>query len=83
MIPRAAVGGLARPERRLRDDGLDDLDPVGLGVLQRLDEIGEPLLDGVDAKFFHHRFPAHPPLGQRHRQRGRNASAPCRRYRAD
>jgi hypothetical protein len=36
------------------------------------DEISKPSLDRAGAKLHHHRFPAHPPLGQGHRERGRD-----------
>src|SRR6202011_3651401 len=63
MIARAGVDRTKRPKfRRAGQRRIARL--VGPGLLQGVDEIGEPALDRAAGEFCHHRFPAHTPLGQ-------------------
>src|SRR5712692_11186927 len=72
MIPRAGIDRAKRPQRWRFGYRALGRTLVELALLQGLDEIGKPLLDRAREKFLHHGFPAHAPLGQGHRDRGRD-----------
>ncbi len=83
MIAQAAVDRAQWPRRRRV--GQQRLRPalVALGLLQGVDEIGEPSLDRAGTKLVHHRFPTQAPFHQRASKPRWRWFAPCRRCRWD
>src|SRR5712664_5006942 len=77
VISRAGIDRAKRPQGRRFGYRRLGRTLVELALLQRVDESGKPLLDRARAKFLHHGFPAHAPLGQGHRDRGREGPGPA------